>query len=173
MNATSKLRPFVNLRRSSYDVKVKFEFDTLQCVRMLIQNGISLELAEPMVAMLASSEFWNLYSKREVDSMLNETVEKVFRENRAEVDRRLEEQRRGFDKWIEEYKRLYEESKRQYEEDRRRSDAHIEADKQRFETEMAKFQIEAKADRRWVVGTIITVGVALAGYLSALIHFTH
>ncbi|HAT9067694.1 TPA: hypothetical protein JBD66_11050 [Legionella pneumophila subsp. pneumophila] len=32
---------------------------------------------------------------------------------------------------------------------------------------------ELLASRRWMIGTIITVGLSLAAYLSALIHFNH
>lgn len=32
---------------------------------------------------------------------------------------------------------------------------------------------ELLASRRWMIGTIITVGFSLAAYLSALIHFNH
>ena len=42
-----------------------------------------------------------------------------------------------------------------------------------YEGRLANDIAEARAGRRWVIGTIVTVGVALAGYLSALIHFSH
>ena len=32
---------------------------------------------------------------------------------------------------------------------------------------------ELLASRRWMIGTIITVGFSLAAYLSALVHFNH
>jgi len=47
-----------------------------------------------------------------------------------------------------------------------------EADK-RFREEAAEMRAEYRSDRRWTVGTIITTGIALAGYLSVLIHMTH
>lgn len=52
---------------------------------------------------------------------------------------------------------------------RREFDDRIAVYEKRIELEIA----EAKSSRRWMVGTIITCTLALAGYLSALIHLTH
>lgn|SRR3990167_5328010 len=116
---------------------MKLEIDTLKCAKMLARQGFNSLQAEGLVSTFADCKFRNLYSKNEINTMLTEAMEKVFRDNRAELERRLEEQRRELDK--------------------------------RIEADIA----EIRTNRRWIVGTIITVGIALAGYLSALIHFTH
>lgn len=39
--------------------------------------------------------------------------------------------------------------------------------------ERQEFHREMISGRRWIAGVIVSVGIALAGYLSALNHFTH
>ncbi len=83
--------------------------------------------------------------------MLSQSVREVF----AEQDKKLAEQRREFDA-------------------RRKDTLNYHAMKlQELRNEAEEHRKELVAARRWTVGTIITVGLSLAAYLSALIHFNH
>jgi len=42
-----------------------------------------------------------------------------------------------------------------------------------FNTRFSQFHDEIKSSRRWLIGTIVTVGMGLAAYLSALIKISH
>ena|SRR3989338_8979010 len=106
---------------------MKFEFDTLKCVKMLSSKGFPSSQAAAFAATLSDTEIRNLYDKTEINTMLPETVENVLK----------------------------------------RVDKQLSIMEKRVDSEIA----EAKSSRRWVIGTIITVGLTLAGYLSALLHF--
>ncbi len=93
---------------------------------------------------LTGIEIFNLHSKHEVDIMLSQSVREIF----AEQDKKLAEQRREVDLKLVEQRR-------------------------EFDERMKEQRSESLAARRWMVGTIITVGLSLAAYLSALIHFNH
>ena len=56
---------------------------------------------------------------------------------------------------------------------RREFDKQMAVREKYLEAQIAADIAEARAGRRQVIGTIITVGLALAGYLSAVIHFSH
>ncbi len=112
---------------------MKLNFDTLKCAKIFLNSGFDLEYASELVKAVNEIDVANIYSKEEVDIMLSETVEKVFRDHRAEVDR-----------WF-------------------------EAENRRHAADIA----EIRAQTRWLIGTIITSTFALAGYMSALFHFTH
>jgi len=121
---------------------MRIEFDTLKCAKILSSKGYSLRQAEALSSAIASMEIRNLFDKTEVNNMLADVVKNV-----------LEECRREFDK--------------QFSLTEKRVNSEIASLNARISTELA----EARAGRRWVIGSIITVGIALAGYLSALIHF--
>lgn len=123
---------------------MKLELDTLKCVTMLVDNGVAQNDAKAIIDTLSSITIRNLYEKSGVDNMLSETVQKVFDENRRELDRRIEERRRE-------------------------TEARFALSEKRMDQEIA----EARSRHRWMIGTIITCTVALAGYLSALIQMTH
>ncbi len=127
---------------------MRFEFDTLKCAKMLTRGGVQTSQAEVMIESLSGVDINNLYGKMEIDTMLNEAVRNTFEEFRRESDKRHREfnersaeRRREFDKRM------------------------AERDKQ-----IEKDLTESRTWRRWTVGTIITCTLALAGYLSALIH---
>ena len=103
------------------------------------------------MSMITGMEIHNLYSSDECDSMLSETVEKVF----AKQDDMLREKQREFD-----YKLT---------EQRREFDVRMLLMKEQID----KDHDELKASRRWLIGTIVTVGMGLAAYLSALIKISH
>ena len=76
--------------------------------------------------------------------MLSEVVEKVF----AKQDLKLEEQRREFDARMKDISKYH-------------------------DSQLRDNRSELLASRRWLAGTVVTVGLSLAAYLSALIRFTH
>lgn len=112
----------------------------LKYARLLRQAGFSPKKSEAIMSMISNAEIHNLYSKNEIDTMLSETVEKVF----AKQDDKLREQRREFDT------RMF-----------------------LIKEQIDKDHDELKASRRWLIGTIVTVGMGLAAYLSALIKLSH
>lgn len=123
---------------------MRIQFDTLKYARLLRRKGVNSEVADDLVSTLAQIEIINLHSKHEVNSMLSESVEKIF----AKQDVKLAEQRREFD-------------------------ARMKDINQYHETQLRDQRTELLASRRWMIGTVITVGLSLAAYLSALIHYNH
>ncbi|WP_203368719.1 hypothetical protein [Cysteiniphilum marinum] len=91
---------------------VKLNYATIETVNALIDQGLERNTAETLVQTLSNQEHDNVYSVKEIDSMLSEAVRDVFKE---------------FDG---------------------------------FRKEMRQ---EAKTDRRWLIGTIVTVGAAIFG----------
>jgi hypothetical protein len=118
---------------------MRIQCDSLKYANILEKKGIKANDADGLMSTITAIEIFNLYSKDEVNSMLNESIQQIFieeKENRAKQDQKLAEQRREFDLQIKEQRN------------------------------------EALNSRRWMVGTIITVGFSLAAYLSALIHYS-
>ena len=137
---------------------MRIQCDTLKSAIMLKKKGIKSSDAEGLMSTLTEIEIFNLHSKREVDNMLSQSIERIFvkfDESLVKQDKKLAEQRREFDKQLQEQRN---ESKEQLQELRNESKEH---------------RSELLASRRWTIGTIITVGLSLAAYLSALIHFNH
>ena len=119
---------------------MRIQTDTLKYAKILSKKGFSKNAAEGFFEMLSGLEITNLYSIKEVDNMLSETVKQVF----IEEDKKLVEQRREFDERMNVFKELLNENRS-----------------------------ELLASRRWLIGTIITVGLSLAAYLSTIVHHTH
>ena len=118
--------------------------DTLKYARLLRKKGFKSDEADGFMSTLTEIEIFNIFSKHEVDSMLSETVKEVF----AQQDQKLAEQRREFDVRMQDTAKFHEQQIRDN-------------------------RSELLASRRWVIGTMITVGLSLAAYLSALFHFNH
>ena len=76
--------------------------------------------------------------------MLSEAIEKVF----VKQDEKLAEQRREFDARMNDISKYH-------------------------DSQLRDNRAELLASRRWLAGTVVTVGLSLAAYLSALIHFNH
>lgn len=112
---------------------MRIQCDTLKYARLLRRKGIKSDMADEFISTLTQIDILNLYSKHEVDSMLSESIEKVF----VKQDLKLAEQRREFD------------------------------------VQLREQSTELLASRPWMIGTVITVGLSLAAYLSALIRYTH
>jgi hypothetical protein len=138
---------------------MQVQCDTLKYAKILRKKGVNPEDAEKLISTLTQIEIWNLYSKYEVDSMLSESVKEVF----AKQDLHLEKQAKKQDEKLAE----------QLAEQRRAFDARMKDIAKYHEQQLRDNRNELLASRRWVIGTIITVGLSLAAYLSALIHFNH
>lgn len=123
---------------------MRIQCDTLKYARLLGKKGVKSCDANGLMSTLTEIEIFNIYSKHEVDSMLSETIEKVF----AKQDQKLAEQRREFDARMKDISKYH-------------------------DTQIRDHRSELLASRRWLAGTVITVGLSLAAYLSALIHFNH
>ncbi|MBA2650304.1 MAG: hypothetical protein H0U75_12080 [Legionella sp.] len=123
---------------------MRIQFDTLKYAKLLRRKGVDSDTADDFMSTLTQIEIFNLYSKHEVDSMLSQSVEKVF----AKQDLKLAEQRREFD-------------------------ARMQDNAKYHDAQLREQRSELLASRRWMIGTVITVGLSLAAYLSALIHFNH
>lgn len=119
---------------------MKFEFDTHKCAKMLVNYKFTSVQADGIIKAISHSEVTNLLTKQEVNLMLSDAMQAVLKRE----DKRLAEQRREFDKRIGLYER-------------------------RFDSRFTREFAELKASNRWVIGTIITVGLALP----ALMHFVH
>lgn len=123
---------------------MRIQCDTLKYARLLGKKGVKFQEASGLMSTLTEIEIFNIYSKQEVDSMLSESIEKVF----AKQDQKLAEQRREFDARMKDISKYH-------------------------DAQIRDHRTELLASRRWLAGTVITVGLSLAAYLSALIHFNH
>lgn len=122
--------------------------DSLKYVKLLEKKGVKSETAHGFMSTLTQIEIFNIYSKQEVDSMLSEAVREVFTKHDRDVHKAITEQRREFD--------IRMKDNEKYHEQRLRDN-----------------KSELLASRRWMVGTVITVGLSVVAYLSALLHFNH
>ena len=123
---------------------MRIQCDTLKYARLLGKKGVKSDSANGFMSTLTEIEIFNIYSKHEVDSMLSESVKEVF----ATQNQKLAEQRREFDVRMKDTARYHEQQIRDN-------------------------KSELLASRRWLAGTVVTVGLSLAAYLSALLHFNH
>lgn len=79
---------------------MKIQCDSLKYVTLLEMKGISHKSAKAFFEVLTEIEILNIYSANEVNSMLNETINKVFEDRNKmfeQRDLRLNEQKREFD----------------------------------------------------------------------------
>lgn len=130
---------------------MRIQCDTLKYARLLRKKKVQSDAAEGFMLTLTQIEIFNLYSKHEVDSMLSESVEKIFAkqdEKLVKQDLKLAEQKREFDVRMQDIANYH-------------------------DSQLREQRSELLASRRWVIGTMITVGFSLAAYLSALLHFNH
>lgn len=127
---------------------MKFEFDTLKYAKLLISKGVKSNDSEALSESLTAINMRNIYSKAELDAMVPQTVTDVLTQFRRESDLRHAE-----------FKERLEADRQQF-----------AADQLRHEADFQRYQLEQRSGRRWLAGLIITVGIALGGYLSALMH---
>ena len=123
---------------------MRIQCDTLKYAKLLRKKGIQSHVADGFMSTFTEIECFNIYSQHEVDSMLSEAVEKVFARHDRDVEKAITEQRREFDERMQIQKEQLQDNRQ-----------------------------ELLASRRWMIGTVITVGLSLAAYLSALLHFNH
>ena len=123
---------------------MRIQCDTLKYAKLLNRKGVKYSDASGFMSTLTEIEIFNICSKQEVDTMLSETIEKVF----AKQDQKLAEQRREFDARMKDMSNYH-------------------------DTQIRDNRSELLASRRGLAGTVITVGLSLAAYLSALIRFNH
>ena len=141
---------------------MRIQCDTLKYARLLGKKGVKSCDADGFMSTFTEIEIFNIYSKHEVDSMLSEAVDKVFLkhdrsmenmfakqdEKLAKQDLKLAEQRREFDARMKDISKYH-------------------------DSQIKDNRSELLPSRRWLAGTVVTVGLSLAAYLSALIHFNH
>ncbi|MBA2710264.1 MAG: hypothetical protein H0U57_06710 [Tatlockia sp.] len=130
---------------------MRIRTNTLKYAKLLQAKGISSKTAEAFMTVLSEIEIYNICSREEVNSMLSESIKEVF----IEQDKKLAEQRREFDVSFNAFKQ-------ELKEGRDRSD--------RIGQNLMQ---ELAANRRWTIATIITVGLSIATYLSALFRLSH
>lgn len=145
---------------------MRIQCDTLKYARLLGKKGFKSEAAHGFMSTLTEIEIFNIYSKHEVDSMLSEAVKEVFAKHDrsmddvfARQDQKLAEQRREFDARMQDTAKFHEQQ--------------IRDNKSELLASRRDSRSDALTSRRWIVGTMITVGLSLAAYLSALFHFNH
>jgi hypothetical protein len=130
---------------------MRIQCDSLKYARLLEQKGIKSSEADGLMSTITEIDIINLYSQREVNSMISESIEKVFikqDEKLEKQDLKLAEQRREFDAKMKDLSKYH-------------------------DSQLKEQRSELLSSRRWTIGTIITVGLSLAAYLSALIHYNH
>ena len=123
---------------------MRIQCDSLKYARLLKRKGFKSCEADGLMSTLTEIEIFNIHSQHEVNSMLSEVVEKVF----AKQDLKLEEQRREFDVRMKDISKYH-------------------------DSQLRDNRSELLASRRCLAGTVVTVGLSLAAYLSALIRFNH
>ena len=134
---------------------MRIQCDTLKYARLLSKKGVKSDVANGLMSTLTEIEIFNIYSKHEVDSMLSEAVQEVFAKHDRSID----------DVFAKQYQKLAEQ--------RREFDARMKDTAKYHDQQLRDNKSELLASRRWMTGTIITVGLSMAAYLSALIHFNH
>ena len=130
---------------------MKIQCDSLKYVTLLESKGISHKSAKACFEVLTDMKIQNIYSVNEVNSMLNEAINKVF-EDRDKVleqrDKRLAEQKREFDE-------------------------NLRLQRQEMLESRKELRQEILASRRWLMGTMLTIGLSLAAYLTTLFKMIH
>jgi hypothetical protein len=159
---------------------MRIQCDSLKYARILEEKGIKAADADGIMSTITAIEIFNIYSRHEVDNMISESIEKVFikqsesieklfskqDEKLAKQDLKLAEQRREFDAQMKDVSK-YHEAKLQD------SSKYHDSQLKEQRSELKEYRSELLASRRWTIGTIITVGLSLAAYLSALIRYNH
>lgn len=128
---------------------MRIQCDTLKYANLLKKRGVEAGVADKVMSTVTQVDILNIHDKDEVTTMLNESTKAIFAEQDkklAEQSKKLAEQRREFDARRKETARYHEQQLRDN-------------------------KAELLTSRRWMIGSVITVGVSLATYLSALLHF--
>lgn len=130
---------------------MKIQCDSLKYVTLLESKGIPNKSAKASFEVLTEMEIFNIYSVNEVNSMLNEAINKVFEDRDKSFeqrDKRLAEQKREFDE-------------------------NLRLQRQEMLESRKELRQEILASRRWLMGTMLTIGLSLAAYLTTLVKMIH
>lgn len=88
---------------------VKLNYATIETVNALIDQGLERETAETLVQQFSNQEHDNVYSVKEIDKMMADTVRQVFDKSDAKFEafrkEQREEQRREFDDVLRKHKK--------------------------------------------------------------------
>ncbi|HHF0530573.1 MULTISPECIES: hypothetical protein [Legionella] len=101
--------------------------------------------------------------------MLSEAVRQVF----VEQDKKLAEQQREFDARMQDIAMRNDLEANHHALELGELKQELKEGRSRSDTIWHNMMNELAANRRWTIVTIITVGLSIATYLSALIHFNH
>lgn len=148
---------------------MRIQTDTLKYAKILKESGFSKESSEGFFSTLTQIEIYNIYSVEEVDNMLSEAVRQVF----VEQDKKLAEQQREFDARMQDIARRNDLEANHHALELGELKQELKEGRSRSDTIWHNMMNELAANRRWTIATIITVGLSIATYLSALIHFNH
>ena len=114
---------------------VKLNYATIETVNALIDKGLERRTAETLVQQFSNQEHDNVYSVKEIDKMMADTVREVFERYDSKFEQFRKDERRELEDFRKEYRK------------------------------------EAKSDRRWIVGTMITVGLAIITANFTYLHY--
>ncbi|WP_119327785.1 hypothetical protein [Cysteiniphilum halobium] len=84
---------------------VKLNYATIETVNALIDQGLERNVAETLVQQISNQEHDNVYSVKEIDKMMAETVREVFDKSDAKFEAFRKEQRREFDDVLRKHKK--------------------------------------------------------------------
>lgn len=115
---------------------MKMQFNSLELADMLISKGVDKRQAEAIASALSDIEINNLYNDKEVSNMIDQNTNKIF-----------DFYERRFEKLEENQKQAIQEMK-QY---NRRS--------------LDEIKKERRSTTRWLIATVITVGISIAGLI--------
>ena len=123
---------------------MKLATDTLTCVKLMIQRGLTQTQAEAVVSTFSETEVNNLLSAHEVDQMIGEATQKVFDKS----DRRFEATLQRMDK---------------------RLDATLNRVDDKYDTLRREVRHDIRSQSRWLISTMIGCSAALAS-LHLIVH---
>ena len=150
---------------------MNLQYNSIKYATLLKNRGLKSSTANALISTLSEIDFFNIISKQEVYNMLNEAIEKVF----IKHDKIMSDMLKKEDLKIAAQRREFAAQRREFQASMRdmakSNEKKILEQRAEFQEQLKEQRKELLDSRRWVVGTIITVGVSLAAYLSALIHF--
>ena len=156
---------------------MRMQCDMLKYARLLRKKGVKSDVADGIMSTLTQVEIFNIYSKQEVDGMLSNAVKEVFAEHDraikdvfAKQDQKLAEQRREFDARMQDNAKYREQQLRDH---RREFEARMKDSAKYHDQSLRDNKSELLASRRWMIGTMITIGLSMTAYFSTLLHFSH
>ncbi len=145
---------------------MRIQCDSLKYARLLGKKGVKSCDADDLMSTFTEIEIFNIYNKLEVDTMISGAVDKVF----VKHDRSIENMLLKHDRLMES---VFAKQDEKLAEQRREFNVRMQDMSKYHESQIREQRNESLTSRRWLAGTVITVGLSLAAYLSALIQFNH